>query len=161
MSDSDKLDLYRKWCEHLSGTQRNWRDACLVWLSMGGISRAVALLHANDRFQLAVGLLDHFASSPGSGPREIPDSIEVQGMHLDYGFFLHRLGLEQEAEQQFSMAGKPGENLKEAICAAPFELRGSSRGRSGSTVLTAQKKGLLGRVAENLKEEISSLTAKK
>jgi hypothetical protein len=158
MSDADKLDLYRKWCEHLSGAQRNWRDACLVWLSMGGVSRAVALLHANDRFQLSVGLLDHFASS---GSWEIPDPIEVQGMHLDYGFFLHRLGLEQQAEREFSMAGKPGENLKEAIFAAPFELRGSSRGRSGSAVINAQKKGLLGRVADNLKEEISSLTAKK
>ncbi len=158
MSESDKHDLYRKWCEHLSGSQKNWREACLVWLSMGGVSRAVALLHSTDRFQVAVGLLQHFASSSSA---EVPDALAVQGLHLDYGFFLHRLGLELDAAQQFQLAGPAGAAMAEAISSAPFELRGSSRGRSGSGIVSAGgKRGIFGRVAENLKEEIQTLTKK-
>jgi hypothetical protein len=152
MSEADKLQLYEKWCTHLAVSQKNWKDACLVWLSMVSISRAVALLHGNDKFQLAVGLLEHCADGAE------PDPL-LQGLHLDYGFFLHRLGLEKDATIQFSLAGPAGEHLKEAIFAAPFELRGSSRGRSGSAIVSAGgKKGLLGRVAENLKDEIVTMT---
>jgi hypothetical protein len=156
MSEHDKLDLFRKWCDHLSNVQKNWKDACLVWLSMGSVSRAASLLHGNDRFQIAVGLLKHFADLKEADV----DEHVAQGMHLDYGFFLHRLGLERDAAEQFSLAGSAGAQMMEALVAAPFELRGTSRGRSGSGVVSAGKKGMLGRVAENLKEEIATLTKK-
>jgi WD40 repeat protein len=147
-------EVLRKWGEHLSAVQ-DVRQAVLVFLSLGHVARAVALLHAQDRFQLALGLLGHF------GDVDMDEQL-VQGMHLDYGFFLHRLGL-LSAQDEFALAGPAGLQMREALTSAPFELRGRNRSGSGVIMSSASKRGLLATikdVKDDLKAEFAELRKK-
>ncbi len=144
-------EVLRKWAEHLSVIQET-KQAVLVFLSLGKVARAVTLLHAQDRFQLALGLLAHFGDSS-------LDPQLLQGMHLDYGFFLHRLGL-QSAQEEFAQAGPAGQQMMEALGQAPFEMRGRNRSGSGIIMGTASKRGLLGSIKDSLRDELKELRKK-
>ena len=153
-------ELMRKWADHLAETHCT-RQAVLVMLSLGHLARVASVLHAQDRFQLALGLVQYFGETPNLRTLGPVEEATKQGLHLDYGFFLHRLGLECAAEE-FAQAGPAGEQMSEALSSAPFEMRGRARSSSGM-VLSASKHGLVDKLRQNLdsvKSEIKDLRKK-
>ena len=133
--------VFRQWVTHLLAVD-DFPRVVLVLLALGDIERTVSVLHGKEKFQLAVELLKHFEAST-----QLDHSAKA--VHLDYGFFLHRLGLDSVAREHFVQAGDAGTAMLEAVGGIPSafttrtraESLNKSSGEGGTTVAAAPARG--------------------
>jgi len=154
------IGVFRKWADHLLSVN-DFPRVVLVLLALGDISRVISVLHGKDRFQLAVQLMQYFKEI-GQFEATPEESAILESVHSDYGFFLHRLGLEAEAEKSFNLAGPVGQQMLEAVREAPPELNAArSRGNTSTQTSNASPSGFGKKLLNNLKGEILDLAKKK
>lgn len=131
LSPDAQRDVLLRWARQLVkvGDER----ALPLLVSLGQHAEALAHLHSRQEFLLAQGLLRHV----GGPPPTALDAHVADSIHLDYGFFLHRLGLDLEASEQFAQSGAAGQQMLETLSAPLPAGASSARPRSQSAATSA------------------------
>ena len=156
-------EIMKQWVDHLVAV--NDDRAAMVLISLRCYHELLSYLHRQERFELAVELYQYLLETkqldqPVDEAAKVGFEHVVQSLHLDQGFFLHRLGLENQSVLAFGLAGGAGLQMIEAVSGAPEHLRdrSGSRGQTVKAVTPTVVKGeQKKKIFQSLRNEIADL----